>query len=316
MPAPRLRPLWANRYERVTDRLLTAAALENGDRLAAKVRLADVLDVDKTSYADKQFALKAHLDFVMVSQVDSYARFAVEFDGSQHFTDPQTRSRDRRKDRLCEGAGLPLLRITSDYLQRRSKWVVLNYVIDAFYQSEAFYKAQDNGHIPDDEPFIPTNVLTTNDQGQILFSALDAEARLRLLTHWKNQRLPTYAPDEFVTRDLATGAVHADAFMAVAPNRYLIAQVRVRDFRFQGITPSDVAEQLAGAEIGYLAGRWVEGEPVGQDQRQLIRVMQAIQDRIDKGGFLSCGTSTGSLAAGGPLDARIHVSSVPTTAES
>ena len=316
MTAPRLRPLLVNRYERVTDRLLTAAADENGDRLAVKVGLADVLEVDPTSYADKEFALKAHLDFVMVSQATSRARFAVEFDGSQHFTDPKTRARDRRKDRLCEAAGLPLLRITSDYLQRRSKWVVLNYVIDAFYLSEAFYEAQVSGYIPGDEPFFPTSVLTTNDRGQIMFSALDAESRLRLFIHHENQRLPVYAPDEFVTRDPTTGAVHAVAFMAVAPNRYLIAQVRVRDFRFQGITPSEVAEQLAVAEIGYLADRWVEGEPVGQDQRQLVRVMQAVQGRIDQGGFLRCGTSTGTLEAGGPLDTMIRVSFGPTRAES
>jgi hypothetical protein len=51
MTAPRLRPLLVNRYERVTDRLLTAAALQNGDRLAAKVGLAEVLDVDPSNYA-------------------------------------------------------------------------------------------------------------------------------------------------------------------------------------------------------------------------------------------------------------------------
>lgn len=55
-----------NRYEKVTDQLLTAVAAEHGDRLLAKVRVADVMDVDSLTGAAKHYGLSAHYDFVMI----------------------------------------------------------------------------------------------------------------------------------------------------------------------------------------------------------------------------------------------------------
>jgi len=113
-----IRPLLVNRYEKLADRLLADSA--QGDRLLTKVGLADVIDVEALDSSLKTYALKAHLDFVMVDVESSLPSFAVELDGRQHWRDPNNRRRDAMKDRLCERANLPLLRITSEFTRKRA----------------------------------------------------------------------------------------------------------------------------------------------------------------------------------------------------
>ncbi len=132
---PTKKNVLVNFHEKVTDRLLSTAAADNGDRLLAKVRLADVLEVEHLTGRAKHYALAAHLDFVMVHAETSAPRFAVELDGAQHWSDPVVQARDRNKDQLCELAGLPLLRITSDFTRREGRWTVLTYLVDAFSTS-------------------------------------------------------------------------------------------------------------------------------------------------------------------------------------
>ena len=295
-PPPRLKPLLVNPYERRADRLLTDEALAHGDRLLTKVRLADVVDVDGAGPDQLSYGLRAHLDFLMIDAETSLPKFAVELDGAQHWTDPAARRRDRAKDALCEWGGLPLLRITSDFSRRLGRRQVLSYVIEAFYLAEAFYEAQDSGDIPLDEPFVVTSVVVRAEDGSLAFNALDHEARLSLLRSSKAGRLPHFAPDEYHTVDKDAGAVQSHALMAVAPNRYLVARSRVRDFRFQGISPSELAGQISVAQLGDMANRWLAGEPMACDARRLSLYMADIQGAIDSGGFLA--SATGNSLAG------------------
>jgi very-short-patch-repair endonuclease len=296
-----LRPVLVNLHERATDRLLDDVVTGHGDRLLSKVRLADAIDADALTGRDKQYALSAHLDWLVVDARSSAPRFAVELDGIQHARDAKTRERDRIKGRLCEWAGLPLLRITSDYNRRVGHERVLTYVVDAFYMSEAFDEAQKNGIIPWDEPFDIASFIRRDSQGRPAFNTLDHDARIRMLDAWKAKRLPHYAPDEFATRDSETGETSVHTWLAVAPGRYLIAIVRVRSFLYEGIGASEVASQLAGAEMGDLVDRWLAGEAVACNRDELVRAMHEVQAAIDAGGFLSSGCSTGSLSAGGRI---------------
>lgn len=302
----RLRPVLVNRYEKVTDQLLTAVAAENGDRLLAKVRVADVMDVDSVTGAAKHYGLSAHYDFVMVEAGTSVPKFAVELDGAQHWTDPATRRRDRLKDQLSEWAELPLLRITSDFTQQRGRWSVLTYVVDAFYLSEGFLAAQEAGSVPWDEPFDAASFLRRGTDGRLGFNTLDHEPRLQLLRMHEAKSLPFFAPDEWHTRDVEARAVQTHAWMAVASDRYLVSRVRVRDFLFQGMSASELSSQLAVAEFTDLARRWLAGEPVACDQRRLARYMAEVQGAIDAGGYLGSGTG-GALKASGPLPTTINV---------
>ncbi|MFF4573673.1 DUF2726 domain-containing protein [Streptomyces sp. NPDC001410] len=290
-----------NSYESAADRMLREIADEQGDRVTLKARLADVIDVDGMdglTWRTKSYALAAHLDFVMVDKVTSRGRFAVELDGRQHFSDPATLERDALKDELCERAGLPLLRITSDFARKVGRWRILSYLAEAFYRSEAFFEAQEKGHIPYDEPFDMGSFIVRDEQGRMSFDTLDAGVILAFHQHYQAGRLPALLPDVFSTDLPEQRAVQAHGWIAVAPDRYLLARTIVRRFLFQGVGPSDLAEQLVMVEIGNLAQQWLNGEAVAADGRALRKAVAEVQAAIDAGGLLMAAFGD-ALRAGG-----------------
>jgi len=79
--------------------------------LFTKVRLADIIDIEdrRLDQRDKDFALKASLDFLVTDQNYSPVH-AVELHGIHHRFEPQ-KTRDERKRRICRIAGLKLTEI-------------------------------------------------------------------------------------------------------------------------------------------------------------------------------------------------------------
>ena len=74
---------------------------------------------------DWTYAFQAHFDFVVHDRLDgenpTHPLFAVEFDGRSTHDDPEVRSRDRRKNRLCAASGFPLVRIGEELLHKRER---------------------------------------------------------------------------------------------------------------------------------------------------------------------------------------------------
>ncbi|UCM88456.1 DUF2726 domain-containing protein [Streptomyces marincola] len=279
-----IRSITVNRYEDAADQMLQRTAAEHGDRLMLKVGLADAIDIDgmdDLSGRAKSYALRAHLDFLMVDTATGLGRFAVELDGRQHWNDHRTRERDRLKNDLCARAGLPLLRITSNFARKIGCWPVLTYLTDAFYLSESFHETQERGDIPFDESFDIQNFFEFDASGRVTFRATDLRVRQALREHCYAGRLPAPCPDLFCTKLVDEGAVQAHAWMSVAPDRYLISKVEVRDFQFPGIAPFELLEQLAMGEIGELVDQWFRGEGVAQNGRDLGKAVGEVQEAID-----------------------------------
>ena len=298
-----IRPITVNRYEAAADRMLQQTATEHGDRLLLKVGLADAIDIDGMdglSSRAKSYALQAHLDFLMVDTTTGCGRFAVELDGRQHASDPKTCERDRLKNDLCARADLPLLRITSDFARQVGRWSVLSYLTKAFYLSEAFHKAQDRGDVPFDEAFDIANFVTFDDEGHLALDTLDGKARLGLFQHGLAARIPATHPDLFCTELPEKGGLQAHAWMAIAPDRYLISKVVVRDFRFSGIASFELVEQLARVEIAELVDRWLAGEEhaMAQNGTGLNKAVAEVQAAIDTAGR-TVSIGYGSALSGG-----------------
>jgi hypothetical protein len=306
---PGLRPLFVNRYEKVADRLLTESAEEHGDRVSAKVRVADIIDLDEIGVKGdlKGYGLQAHFDFVMSDATGDDVRFAVEFDGAQHWKDPDARRRDAMKDALCERAGLPLLRITSEQTRTAGRWPILNYLIDCFYFAEAFEEAQQSGAVPMHEPFIATSAIVPNGRGGYEFNALDSEARSWLFAAHEMKLLPCFSTDHFLTSDPSSRMEVARHFMAVAPGRYLCGQARVRAYRFPFMPATELADQLAFVEFVDQAKGWLDGKAVALNADGLAKEFQRLQKEIDDGGW-SGGGGCGALVACGriPVDISVH----------
>lgn len=283
----KLRPVMSNRYEKAADELLQAFSTDTGDRLVPKMRLADVVDIDALddqTPRDRWFALSTHLDFVMLDQDSGLPKFAVEMDGRQHWTDLDQRRRDAIKDRICEDAELPLLRVTSNFVTASGRWPLVSYAVDAFYRSEAFFEAQESGLVPDDEPFYHGSFITpTRDGTDFLLSTLDAVAIQDL---WKLHReglIPRPLPTVFNVHPEEDRGVRAIAYLPVAKDRYLISETRVRNFRFQGISPHDLAEEICVVDIANAAADWLVGRPVAHNSRAMHKKAAEIQQLIDNG---------------------------------
>jgi hypothetical protein len=92
----RRRELLVNAYEELTLELLGGAAAPWGCRAAYKVRVADALTIDGSDLdaGEREYALMAHFDFVVVQGDRRRVLFAVEFDGRYHDTDDDARRRD------------------------------------------------------------------------------------------------------------------------------------------------------------------------------------------------------------------------------
>lgn len=270
MSQPRLKSLFVNASEHRANSLLIQVEKESGHRLQAKVRLADVVDPGSWMSSRPQlgtYALKAHLDFVMVDE-SGEPIFAVEVDGRQHSRDERQRQRDRMKDELCQAAGLPLLRINSEFGRREGKYTLLIYVCDAFYKSLAFDRAQKDGVVPFDEPFSHATFIEQDPAtGGLYFGSLDAKPRAELLTLFKARRIPQFAPDCWVSDVDEWGNTRADAYLGVGGDYTLVATSTVRNFGFFGLSAGELAEELSVCDLHRYVLRWLQGDAVAWARR-------------------------------------------------
>ena len=145
-----------NNQEEKTHRILQPVCENHGVTVCPKVRIADVLPIEKSgiSEGDYGFCLKAHFDFVAYDR-EWNPLFAVEFDGSQHQNDPRQNERDARKNRLCERFGLPLLRVSRNHAVKRQSVAFLEYMIDLHFGEKAVQRAVARGDLSLDEEYFP-----------------------------------------------------------------------------------------------------------------------------------------------------------------
>ncbi|SRR5258706_10810534 len=107
-----------NNPERITYTRLCDACARHSAEVHTKVRLADVLPIERSGISDElyQFALQSHYDFV-ITERDHEPLFAVEFDGPQHDDPPQI-DRDQKKNEISRKFHLELLRVQAADLYR------------------------------------------------------------------------------------------------------------------------------------------------------------------------------------------------------
>lgn len=259
-----------NFHEAGADLMLQEYAAEWGYRVQLKMRLCDAIDAegDVRNERERNFLRTSHLDFVLVAEDSLQPVLAVEYDGSQHLTDPVQIARDQIKDRLCAAAGLPLLRIDSGYMRKSGKWRVLRYILWAHEMGKAFFAAQEEGHIPMDEPFIYGNVLDRGPDGRWEFSGLDIPAN-KFLIGFRNRNRVRWEAQWWRTNG---ATVEVRNLMALENGHFLTARCVTRDFIIPGISALEIALELATAELGELAEDYEAGSPVALSQEEGERI--------------------------------------------
>lgn len=285
-----------NVQEAAVDHLLGDYARDNGYRLMIKPRLRDVIDVEDMELAgrERNFVFTSHLDFVAADTTTNLPVLAIEYDGSQHWNDPKQRERDAVKDRLCEAAGLDLLRIDNLYTRKAGRWQVLGYILEMHEAGKAFAEAQVQGSIPWDEPFVHTSIIDTTDPQRPTFTGLDMAAIERL------QRL-------LATRSIKwwgqwwrviDGRAEARSLLALPNNQFLSSSCEIREFAIEGIAALEIAEELTTAELGWLTERYEEDEPVALSHEQGRRMLDELNP--EPGKYTSTGGWSLHFSAGVP----------------
>lgn len=153
----RVVPYLLNRSEGRVDRELHLIANDEGLRIFPKMRLSDVIDKEGTHLTQREFDFytRSHFDFV-ISDAENRPLMAVEYDGPLHQTEPKQAERDRIKDDLCRTAGFGLLRINDRHVSKLYRGMtLLRWIIEVRGLEAAFYAAQAEGQIPQDEAFDP-----------------------------------------------------------------------------------------------------------------------------------------------------------------
>lgn len=268
-PVSRLKPL-LNLSEAAVDRDLRRYADDHGYGLTIKTRLRDVLQDDPAwTQRERDFAFMAHLDFVAFDVRSGEAILAVEYDGPQHLTDPRQRERDLTKERLCAAAGLPLLRIDSQFARKEGRWRVLGYILEMHEVGKAFTAAQSQGLVPEDEVFIHNLIIDTTDPKRPSFTGLDTVALGRLQSLVQKGGMRWFA-QWWRGSDSTT---EAQCALALANGQFLASSCALRHFAIEGISSLAVADELAMAELGWLIHRYEAGEAVALSPDQGVRLL-------------------------------------------
>lgn len=269
-----------NKYEEVTYEKLINACSRDNVHVFSKARLADVLPIKNSGISDNEyaFALKSHFDFVVCNK-NYEPIFSVEFDGPRHFVDASQKKRDHLKNELCEKFSYPLLRINSNYLDKKYRGLdLLTYFIDVWFLREAFFCAQENGTIPYDEPFDPASIMSVGDSGEKWPYLLSLESQKGIRDLYNKGFLRERMSSSYIGKD-KNGNYRCVSWIVLKrnENEVVIVETGMRCQQFP-IDESDVLEMIAVCDLYTKLKSCFEGEKVSISIEAFEKKMKYYQE--------------------------------------
>ncbi len=249
-----------NFHEEATHQRLQEVCEQNGSRVFAKVRLADVLPIEESGITaeDYRFALQSHFDFVVTDSSNS-TLFAVEFDGPSHETEEQVR-RDSVKNRLCERFRLPLLRVNANYLFKKyHRMDVLTWLIESWFMEQDFNAQQEAGNIPYDEAFDPFMVIADPTKEGPFPYWLAREQQIKIHNLFDAGHIKNPIPSHMIARD-EKGNYHAIAWIYVTDHRGVYVESGMRSQLFTPVLILGILEEILIIELYERLVRVLKGE--------------------------------------------------------
>jgi len=162
-----------NTSEHYTEQALRKVLEGTRFRVFAQLPLNKVIQLEKGESlprGEKTLLANSELDFIIYDE-NSEPQFAIEFDGVAHQYEEQ-KQRDVRKNRICQRAGLPLLRVNDNFLEEHDKITMLEFIVGRFVswdreKDELIKEMYENlSQLTDDE-------LAQATEGSILDPSLD-----------------------------------------------------------------------------------------------------------------------------------------------
>ncbi|MEM9287454.1 MAG: DUF2726 domain-containing protein [Pseudomonadota bacterium] len=147
---------------------IRAVITRHGAELHEKVRVADIIDIDKLDRREQgTYALQAHFDFVLVDE-SQRAVVAIEFDGPGHST-----LNDEKKNSICNQASLPLFRIYGFQEVREINTMTLTrYLVELVFHARVFQQMKSDGRLGQTEAFMLSGFIR-DDSKSIFDSEFD-----------------------------------------------------------------------------------------------------------------------------------------------
>lgn len=238
-----------NTYEMVTHDLVHKVSDKYGAKAYPKVRVADVFVIEGSGISKElySYSLMAHFDTIVCDE-DSLPLFAIEFDGSRHEFDREQIERDMKKNALCETFKLPLLRITSDFLFKQYRGMnLLSWFIEVWFAAQWFYKAQEEGELAYDEPFMPMSFINIPGLENDYPLWLSRNARGKFAALCMKGVVKSYTPTTTVWTD-QNNDYHCLSWVIIDEQRavYVINKMRGQQFP---VPISDLLEDVTVVEL-------------------------------------------------------------------
>ena len=266
-----------NKSEEVAFRELEAITSDNALRLFANQRLPDVILKEGTYLPPRTFDFytRSHVDFVVTDE-NSKPLLAVEYDGPSH-SEPRQIERDKIKDELCASADLGVLRITANHVTKLFRGMsVLRWIIEVMELEKAFYREQEAGRIPWDEPFDASFLWVDGKREYPWHLSLSAHSAIREFLESFPSR------DKGLQTFTATDAEQNSHELAVlwTDGQVIWAKTAVRHQNVE-FPAYDLLDHIGICELHLALSRFQRGEAQAATAPQLQRILQKFCSRYD-----------------------------------
>lgn len=282
-----------NRYEEIAHGEIEASADRWSLSVYPKVRVADVISLDRVGAAGelKRFGLQSHFDFVVCRDVWTPI-YAVEFDGRFHATDVQA-ARDAKKDELCKRAEFPILRINSRYLNNDfGRMSLLAWIMDVHEMQEEFHRIQSRGDIAADEPFDPFWLMSTKPGEDRFPYMLAGVARHNIQRLSAESRIADPCSSGFIGYDAAE-VMRGMHYIRVTENEAVFVKSAMRP-QFFPILLSDLLDEILSIQLEAEVRRWLSGEVAATPLAEVQAEFRKLSKRLALGQSHSYGHGSGA----------------------
>lgn len=266
-----------NKSEEIAFRELEAITNDNALRLFANQRLSDVILKEGTFLPQRAFDFytRSHVDFVVTDE-NSKPILEVEYDGPSH-SEPQQQERDKIKNELCASAGLGILRITANHVTRLFRGMtVLRWIIEVMELQKAFYRDQEGGHIPWDEPFDASFLCVGNKRDYPYWLSLSANNAIRKFL----EAFPSQDKGlQTITATDAQENLHELAFLW-ADDQGVWAKTAVRHQNVE-FPAYELLDHIGTCELHLALNRFQRGDVRAATGPQLQEILQDFCGRYD-----------------------------------
>lgn len=285
-----------NRSEEVTADRLRSVCAEWGAHVYPKVRVADVLSLDRSVIGSDLYGygLQAHFDFTVCNK-NFVPLFAVEFDGPSHH-DPVQRRRDLQKEQICWNYSFPLLRVNDRYLDRTCRTMdLLTWFVEAWFLKESFDEGQRTGAIAPDEPFDAKFVWRSDDRRGPFPMWLISEINDKVRELSDAGRCWSPGVSSILGVD-ARGTYHAVGYLEIDGTSGVVCQTAMRAQQFP-IEMDDILPQIVEFQVYERLEEVLSGAREAEDADEIVQRLQVFTRKCHFVGTHSCsrGVPGGSM---------------------